>query len=158
MSHISPFITRPKPDTNKRRVLVDLSFPKDISVNDFFPRGIYINTTFKLHYSNIDLITQKLSKLGPGCHVYMVDLSRAFRQLFVDPGDLDLLCLLWQDSYFANYRVPFGNQNSSMFLTRFTDYIRYVMRCNSFTIVNYVDDLLWLENLDMSLKEKFRTF
>ena len=109
-----------------------------------------MNTAFKLHYPNIDLITQKLSKLGPGCHVYKVDLSRAFRQLFVDPGDLDLLCLYWQDSYFADCRVPFGYWNGSMFLTRFTDYIRYVMRCNSFTIVNYVDDLLGLENPDVS--------
>ena len=150
MSHVSPFITRPKPDTNKRRVIVDLSFPQDFSVNDYVPRGIYMNTVFKLHYPNIDLITHKLSKLGPGCHVYKVDLSRAFRQLFVDPRDLDLLCLYWQDSYFANCRVPFGYRNGSMFLTRFTNYIRYIMRCNSFTIVNYVDDLLGLENLDIS--------
>ena len=60
-----------------------------------------MNTTFKLHYPNIDLITQKLSRLGPGCHVFKVDLSRAFRQLFVDPKDLDLLCLYWHDSYFV---------------------------------------------------------
>ena len=78
-SHISPFITRPKPDTKKRRVIVDLSFPQGYSVNDQVPRGIYMNTVFKLHYPNIDLITQKLAKLGPGCHVYKVDLSRAFR-------------------------------------------------------------------------------
>ena len=64
----------------------------------------------------------------------------------MDPGDLDLLCLYWQDSYFADCRVPFGYRNGSMFLTRFTDYMRYVMRCNSFTIVNYVDDLLGHEN------------
>ena len=116
-SHISPFITRPKPDSNKRRVIVDLSFPQHCSVNDYVPRGIYMNTVFKLHYPNIDLITQKLARLGPGCHVYKVDLSRAFRQLFVDPGDLDLLCLYWQDSYFADCRVPFGYRNGSMFLT-----------------------------------------
>ena len=109
-----------------------------------------MNTAFKLHYPNIDLITPKLSKLGPGCHVYNVDLSTAFRQLFVDSGDPDLLCLHWKYSYVADCRVPFGYRNGSMFLTQFTDYIRYVMRCNSFTIVNYVDDLLGLENPDIS--------
>ena len=77
--HVSPFITRPKPDTNKCRVIVDLSFPRDFSVNDYVPRGFYMNTAFKLHYPNIDLSTQKLSQLGPGCHVYKVDLPRTFR-------------------------------------------------------------------------------
>ena len=32
--HYSPFMTRPKPDSETRRVIVDLSWPKGTSVND----------------------------------------------------------------------------------------------------------------------------
>ena len=53
-SHVSPFITRPKHDTNKCRVIVDLSFPQHFSVNDHVPKGVYMNTGFKLYYPNFD--------------------------------------------------------------------------------------------------------
>ena len=32
----------------------------------------------------------------------------------MDPRDLDLLCLYWQDSYFADCRVPFGYRNGNL--------------------------------------------
>ena len=79
--------------------------------------------------------------------MYKVNLSRVFRQLFVDPLDLDLLCLYWNGTDFSDFRVPFRNRNESMFLIPFTSYIQNVERCNNFTIMNCVDDL-GLENID----------
>ena len=145
-TQISPFITREKSDSEKRRVIIDLSFPPDHSVNAGVPKNTYLGTAFKLHYPTIDMITQRLCDLGPGAHIYKIDLARAFRQLFVDPSDWDLLGLHWDGSYYGDCRVPFGYWNGSMFLTRFTDYIRYIMRSKGHHIVNYVDDLLGLES------------
>ena len=145
-THISPFITREKSDSEKRRVIIDLSFPPDHSVNSGVSKNIYLGTAFKLHYPTIDMITQRLCDLGPGAHIYKIDLARAFRQLFVDPSDWDLLGLYWDGNYYGDCRVPFGYRNGSMFQTRFTDYIRYIMRSKGHHIVNYVDDLLGLEN------------
>ena len=34
-NHISPFITRHKPDSSKRRVIIDLSWPENASVNHY---------------------------------------------------------------------------------------------------------------------------
>ena len=48
--NISPFITRPKPDSNKRRVIVDLSWPDKASVNYFTKSNEYLGTAFKLIY------------------------------------------------------------------------------------------------------------
>ena len=31
-THVSPFMSRPKPDSDKRRVIIDLSWPKNGSV------------------------------------------------------------------------------------------------------------------------------
>ena len=78
-------------------------------------------------------------------HIYKVDLARAFRQLFVDRSDWDLLGLHWDGNYYGYCRVPFSYRNGLMFLTRFTDYIRYIMRSKGHYIVNYVDDLLGLD-------------
>ena len=41
----------------------------------------------------------KLIDLGPGSLMFKIDISRAFLQLKVDPGDIDLLGLK-QDAYF----------------------------------------------------------
>ena len=51
--HISPFMTRDKSDSNSRRTIMDLSFPKGLSVND----GVLNNTTkFSMHYPSVDTI------------------------------------------------------------------------------------------------------
>ena len=98
------------------------------------------------------MITQRLCDIGPGAHIYKIDLARAFRQLFVDPSDWDLLGLHWDGDYYGDCKVPFGCQNGSMFLTQFTDYIRYIMRSKGNHIVNYVDDLLGLETEGHSME------
>ena len=65
-THISPFITRHKPDSDKRRVIIDLSWPDKASVNYFTSSNNYLGTAFKLHYPSIDTYTDRLRKLGKG--------------------------------------------------------------------------------------------
>ena len=43
----------------------------------------------------MDNITDEVLKLGKGCKIFKVDISRAFRHVPIDPGDLDLLGLYW---------------------------------------------------------------
>ena len=91
--HISPFMTRDKPDSEVRRTIVDLSWPKKFSVNDGVMKDKYLGSSFVLNYPSVDDIIKKVIELGPGALLYKVDISLAFRQLKVDPGDLDLLGL-----------------------------------------------------------------
>ena len=51
LTHISPLITRyNKPDIDERRVIVDLSWPENASVNHFTSGIEYVGTAFKLNY------------------------------------------------------------------------------------------------------------
>ena len=52
--------------SHKMRVIIDLSFPPDHSVNSGVPKNVYLGTAFKLHYQTIDMITQRLCDIGPG--------------------------------------------------------------------------------------------
>ena len=113
-THVSPFITRHKPDSNKRRVIIDLSWPDKASVNHFTSSNCYLGTAFKLHYPSIDTYTDRLRKLGRGALMHKIDLSRAFRQLRVDPCDFPLLCLEWQDHYYVDASYAFGHRTGSM--------------------------------------------
>ena len=141
--HISPFMTRDKPDSHVRHTIVDLTWPESCSVNDGVVKDEYLGSKFLLHYPSVDGIVHKLNELGPGSLMFKVDISRAFRQLKVDPGEIDLLGLK-QDAYFIDQSVPFGYRHGSIFFEKVTDTIRFIMREHgSNNLFNYVDDLIY---------------
>ena len=89
--HVSPLMVRDKPNSNKKHTIMDLSWPKGFSVNHGVSKNTYLYTYFTLHYPSVDHITQTIRDLGPNAILYKIDISRAFRHLRIDPGDLDLL-------------------------------------------------------------------
>ena len=97
--HVSPFLTRNKPGGSHRRVIVDPSFPHGYSVNAGVQSDTYLGTPFLLTLLTIDNITNKVKQLGKGCHLYKIDLSRAFRHVKLDPKDYNLLGLRLDDLY-----------------------------------------------------------
>ena len=143
--HISPFMTREKPDSSVRRTIVDPSWPESHSVNAGVAKDECLGSKVLLHHPAVDDIVNKLKELAPGALMFKVDISRAFRQLKVDPGDIDLLGLK-QDSYFIDQSVPFGYRYGSIFFEKVTDSIRYIMRKHGFnSLFNYVDDLIYCD-------------
>ena len=70
---------------------------------------MYLNTAYKLQYPTVDDITAYLRELGSEALIYKVDLSRAFRQLPIDPSDYNLLCLKWGGKYYSDKFCPFGH-------------------------------------------------
>ena len=154
--HISPFMTREEPDSEARRTIVDLSWPKNFSVNAGVMKGTYLGSSFVLNYPSVDDIVRKIIQLGPGSLLYKVDISRAFRQLKIDPGDLDLLGLKHQ-SYFIDQSVPFGYRHGSVFFEKVTYMIRYIMRQQGFPhLYNYVEDLIYC-GLPSDIHQSFET-
>ena len=80
-THVSPFMSRDKPDSENRRIIIDLSWPSEASVNHFTTANMYLSTVYKLQYPTVDNITETLLRLGSEAVIYKIDLSRAFRQL-----------------------------------------------------------------------------
>ena len=105
--HVSPLMTREKQDSAKRRTIMDLSWPKGAAVNTAIHKFHYLDTYFTLQYPSVDHIIEKLKLLGPGSLLYKVDISRAFRHLRIDPGDIDLLGI-HHKNLFLDGSLPFG--------------------------------------------------
>ena len=142
--HISPFLTRDKPNSNKRRVILDLSFPSGNSVNDGVLKDKYLGPYFDLKYPSVDHIVNSLKQLGPDALLYKIDISRAFRHLKIDPGDIDLLGLK-HESYFIDGTLRFGLRHGSVLFQRCSDAIRFIMS-HTFgyaNLYNYIDDLVY---------------
>ena len=139
--YISPFLTRDKPGAPHRRVIVDLSFPHGSSVNDGVQLDKYLGTPFILTLPTIDNITNQVKKLGKGCHLYKIDLSRAFRHIKLDPRDYNLLGLNLNDLYIDSC-LPFGFRHGSALFQCLSNAIRFIMAQKGFAVTNYIDDII----------------
>ena len=92
-SHSSPFMTRAKPNSDRCRVIIDLSCPLGVSVNAGIHKNAYLDTSFSLAFLTVDDIPNELKCLGCGTLLYKADVSRMFHHIKVDLGDYDLLGL-----------------------------------------------------------------
>ena len=132
-------MTRAKPNSDRRRVIIDLSWPLGASVNARIDKNTYLDAPFALTFPTVDDITNELKRLGRGAFLYKVDVSCAFRHVKVDPGDYDLLGLEWNGHY-VDTCVLFGMRHGSQIFHRLSDAVRYFIRHKGFTIIDYIDD------------------
>ena len=86
-------MTRNKPNSDRRRVIIDLSWPLGASVNSGIDKDTYLGSPFALSFPTMDVITTELKHLGRGALLYKIDVSRAFRHVRIDQGDYDSLGL-----------------------------------------------------------------
>ena len=136
-------MTREKQNSSSRRTIMDLSWPKGFSVNDAIHKCKYLDSYFTLQYPSIDHIIDKVKAIGPGSLLYKVDISRAFRHICIDPGDIDLLGFHYKHMYLDG-SMPFGYQLGSGIFERCSDAIRYIMKQHGYpNLMNYIDDLIY---------------
>lgn len=140
---ISPLMTREKRgDPNKRRIILDLSWPPGMSVNCGIPKDVYLNQPFKLSLPSVDDAVSMIRHHGKGCHLYSVDLERAYRQLRSDPLDWPLLGIQWNGETYIDVAIPFGIRWGAMACQRTTNAICYIHSLDNNDSLCYIDDFL----------------
>ena len=82
----SPLMTVPK-EENRRRVIVDFSFPVGRSINEGIPKATYLDHKEEFSLPSVQSMVSRINFLGKGCLLYKRDLKHAFRQFSIDPGD-----------------------------------------------------------------------
>ena len=137
-AHTSPFMMRHKPNSECRRVIIDLSWPLGASVNTGIDKQTYLGSEFELTFPSVDDITNELKHLGHGAHFYKVDVSHAWH-VKVDPGDYDLLGLQWHGAY-VDTCLPFGTRHGSQIFQCLSDTVCFMMRQKGFCVIDYIDD------------------
>ena len=143
--HVSPLMTRPKKNSSKRRVIMDFSFPRDQSVNDGIPKETYLGQEYHLSYPTVDDFSRLILQKGRGCHMYKVDISRAYRHFRADPQDIHMLGFMWDNSFYVDISIGFGLRTGAMICQRTTNAIKYITNQNNVQIENYIDDLVGAE-------------
>ena len=112
-------MSREKPDSSNRCVIIDLSCPLGQSVNSGIDKTSYLDTDFNLVLPTVYHITDRLKTLGRGAHTYKIDISQAFRHIKVDPLDYNLLGLQWHHVY--DICILFGRRYGFQIFERVSD-------------------------------------
>ena len=144
---ISPLSTRPKKNSQERRVILDLSFPIGNAVNDGIPKDSYLGLKAQLTFPKTDQLALRIFQLGKGCLLFKIDLSRYFRQIPLDPGDYSLIgYVIGGDIYFDKV-LPMGMRSAPYIAQRITDAIAFIHRSLEYFLLNYVDDFVGAETV-----------
>ena len=73
---VTPLNIVPKRDSAERRIIVDLSWPCDTSVNNGIPSGSFLGKPISLSYPTVDSIVDAVISLSPSCLLYKRDLKK----------------------------------------------------------------------------------
>ena len=141
---ISPLHTVPKKGhSNARRVVLDLSHPPGHSVNDGISNNTYIEEDLQLTYPTVDRFIELIIEKSNGSEAWMLkrDLSRAYRQLRVDPHDYRFLGFSWNNEMYFDVAPPFGLRSAAQACQRTTDGLAYILLERGIKVINYVDDI-----------------
>ena len=141
----SPLQTVLKRGSNQWRVVMDLSYPPQLSVNSGITASSYLNEPYKLRLPGINRLCQFILHHGRGCLVYKKDLRRAYRQLPIDPKDYHLLGFTFNGRLYFNTRCPFGLRTSAIICQRTTSAVIYIFTQHGYTADVYLDDFYGAE-------------
>ena len=140
--HVSPLMTRPKSDPDKRRVITDLTFPLDSSINAYIMKNSALGEVREHTLPSVADLVADLRHAGPSAHLFTVDIARAYKNFSSDPLDWPLLCVKWRDGYYLETSMPFGARASSCFMQRIANFITRVLRSEGIRATMYLDDIV----------------
>lgn len=138
---VSPLGLVPKGSTGKFRVIHDLSFPKNQSVNSNIPRE-----NSAVQYDSIDQVVDLVQKFGRECLMAKTDIEDAFRIIPIHPADYYLLGFTWEGQYYYDKCLPMGASSSCQIFESLSSALQWVMEnvFNASGMSHILDDFFFV--------------
>ena len=95
-AHISPIMTREKSDPTKRRIITDLTYPEETSINAYIFKNAALGETREHSLPTVNDFAGDLLNMGTGAYMFTVDVARAYKNFRLDPLDWPLACIRWK--------------------------------------------------------------
>lgn len=135
----SPLALIPKSEPGKYRLIHDLSFPKQFSVNDSIARKYT-----EVHYDSIDTVVGRVKFCGQGSLMAKTDIENAFRLVPIHADDRFLLGFSWdfegKELFFIDCCLAMGLNISCQIFTRFSNALQWIMEARFHAIMSHVID------------------
>lgn len=138
--HTSRFGVIPKGSTGKWRLILDMSSPEGLSVNDGIQEALC-----SLSYVSVEDATKGVVAKGRGALLAKVDVKSAYRNVSIHPDDRWLMGMLWEGGLYIDTALPFGLRSAPKIFTAIADAVEWVVKQEGVDFVlHYLDDFCWL--------------
>ena len=138
---ISPLNTRDKKDSTEKRIILDLSFPDSLVVNEGIDKSQYLGVKIDWRLPTVDTLAQLMIDKGVGSLLFKRDLKCYYQQIFVDPSDTVKLGYYIDDLVYIDSMLPMGMTSSCYIAQTVSSMIPHIMKQRGYSAVNYIDDL-----------------
>ena len=139
--HCLPMLTRPK-DLNKRRVILNLSYSKGVSLNDNVDKLHFDGKKIILKFPTTDDICDQICSNFNEVLLSKIDISRAFCNLRVDPCDALKFGISWNGQYYQDLAVAFSWIHGSSYFQLAAEVNTYIMKRKGFKTFAYIDHFI----------------
>ena len=128
----------PKKAAGKWQVIVDMSSPHGASMNDNLRRDL-----MHVAFSSVEDAAHLMYHLGPNTMLAKLDIKEAYRLIPVHPNDRIFQEILWQDSVYIDYQLPFGMASAPAIFSALSEALEWVLHQRRVrSVVYYMDDFL----------------
>lgn len=141
-TNISPLMTRPKSDSSKRRIIVDLSFPHGENVNHYVYKNMIFGRYHDHHLPTVADTVYQIEKMGYRAMLGTIDIERAYRNIPMCPLDLPLLGMRVGGKVYIDAAMPFGARNSSLNMQLIAQFIVRTLQQRGINCQMYLDDMV----------------
>ena len=139
--HVNRFGVIPKGrNTGKWRLIMDLSFPPELSVNAGIDPDIC-----SLTYTSVDHVAQTIATLARGALLAKIDIESAYHVVPVHQEDRHLQAVEWNGALYIDPMLPFGLRSAPKLFNALADGLEWYLRSAGVRFVfHYLDDFLVL--------------
>lgn len=130
---ISPLNSVPRKSDQKRRFILDLSFPRGKGINAGIDKDFYEGQEVDLKYPTVDDLVElifKKKKQHPNQKKisWKRDLKSCYRQFHLCPGSVHLVGYKFQEKYWYDLVLAMGSSSSADICQKITNLVRYIFQ------------------------------
>ena len=135
-------MTREKHDPTKRRIITDLTYPTETSINAYIFKNAALGDIREHSLPTVADFVQDLREVGIGASMFTVDVAIDYKNFRLDPLDWPLACGAWQGHHYVDIAMPFGARSSSSNMQRVANFIVRILSDKGIKARMYLDDLV----------------
>ena len=138
--HCSPIgLVLKSHQTNKWRLIVDLSSPQDHSIND----GVSSDWC-SMKYASVDDAVETILRLGRFTKLIKINVKEVYLIVPVHPDDHLLLGIRWMEAVYVDRALPFGLRSAPKIFSALADSLAWLLYTQGVQYqLHYLDDFLF---------------